>query len=113
MAADAIAALSDKALKIQTSDCPNLLNNQFLSTDDCKKVALDFAMGSASSVTMPSGYAVFCSREKNAFGDIFHATPMVVGPPNALIRDETYQKFRAIYKDRPTVLAIRKRRRLT
>lgn len=104
VAADAIAALSDKALKIQTSDCPNLLNNQFLSTDDCKKVALDFAMGSASSVTMPSGYAAFRSREKNAFGDIFHATPMVVGPPNALIRDETYQKFRAIYKDRPTVL---------
>lgn len=103
-AADAIPKLSADSLNIQTHDCPNLTNTAWLARDDCKKVALDFMMGSASSVAMPTGYAPFVSRLHNAFGDIFHATPTVVGPPNALIRDETYQKFASLYKDRPAVL---------
>jgi type IV pilus assembly protein PilY1 len=93
-----------KSLNIQAHDCPNQLNNAWLPIDDCKKVALDFAMGSASSVTMPANFAPFVSRKTNAFGDIFHATPVVIGPPNALIRDETYGKFAARMKDRPTVM---------
>ncbi|MFO0670096.1 MAG: PilC/PilY family type IV pilus protein [Polyangiaceae bacterium] len=103
-AADAIPKLTSTSLKIQAHDCPNQLNNAWLTADACKQVALDFAFGSATSVSMPAGFAPFVSRAKNAFGDIFHATPTVVGPPNALIRDDTYQKFASLHKDRPTVL---------
>ena len=101
----AITALTASALQINATSCPNLNNTQFLTADSCKKLALNFAVASASTDAMPnSTFTPFKSRAGNAFGDIFHATPTIIGPPNAVIRDSTYESFAATYAARPTVL---------
>ena len=42
----------------------------------------------------PSNFP-WTSRATNAFGDIFHATPAVVGPPASVIQDPSYVNFKA------------------
>ncbi len=101
----AMTDLTPAALLIGASSCANLTNTEFLTADSCKKLALNFAMGSATTDAMPDAtFTPFKSRAGNAFGDIFHATPTVIGPPNAVIRDGTYEAFAATYAHRPTVL---------
>ena len=101
----AMTALTPAALSITGSSCPNLNNTEFLTADSCKRLALNFAMGSATTDAMPDGtFRPFTSRVTNAFGDIFHATPTVIGPPSAVIRDGTYEAYAATYATRPTVL---------
>ena len=117
-AASAIAALSPAALGITNPSaqglCPNTLNNDNLSAAQCKELALNFAMAQKTT-TLKNSTFVFNDRyyttttpTKSAFGDIFHSTPTVVGPPGALIRDESYQGFKSQTSpqvvDRPTVL---------
>src|SRR5580658_9344378 len=36
----------------------------------------------------------FVSRYNSALGDIYHAMPLVVGPPASLLQDPTYVGFR-------------------
>ncbi len=87
--------------------CANLTQTSHLSANDCKELALRFAF---AEQTGPSGlnstYRPFQSRYDNSFGDVFHATPLVVGPPSALIRDDSYQGFRLAWPStrRSTVL---------
>src|SRR6185436_12370305 len=89
-------------------------NTECLSAAACKDLTFNFAMGAAtSSGAKPvSTCKDFVSRATYPFGDIFHATPTVVGPPQALLRDASYTAFgaetaaankRAI-ATRPTVL---------
>jgi type IV pilus assembly protein PilY1 len=104
-ATTAIATLTPTALQITNTSCPNLTNTEFLTADSCKKLAMNFAVASATTDAMPDAtFSPFTSRVGNAFGDIFHATPTVIGPPNAVIRDGTYEAFAATYAQRPTVL---------
>ena len=48
--------------------------------------------------------AVPGSTDCNLVGDIFHSTPRLVGPPSALLRDETYQLFASTNALRPIVM---------
>jgi len=113
-----VGAVTPDALKITSTSCPNVFGTRYLGDssrfpsgpDACKALALNFAMGQATTSPDPkaldSTFAAFVSRSKNALGDIFHSTPTVVGPPSALIRDDSYQKFatRTGIIDRPTLL---------
>ncbi len=103
-ASTVINALTPAALKILTNSCANLTNSAWLSTTDCKALALNFAFGQASTNPMPSGFAAFVSRYDTAFADVFHASPAIVGAPSAMIRDESYQAFRALKQTRKMVL---------
>lgn len=44
------------------------------------------------------------NRVGHAFGDIYHATPRLVGPPSDYLRDESYQSFAIAQARRPLVL---------
>ncbi len=66
--------------------------------DGCKQKYLNFALGQSQ----PN--AAWYTRVGNAFGDIYHATPVNVGLPNAFIRDSSYAAFRAGQLSRPPVL---------
>ncbi|MEO6576903.1 MAG: hypothetical protein ABIP89_23850, partial [Polyangiaceae bacterium] len=117
-ASTAITKLSPQALGITNpavqSLCPNTLNNDNLTAAQCKELALNFAMAQQtttlknSTFVFKDRYYTASSPTKSAFGDIFHSTPTVVGPPAALIRDESYQTFKSQTNpqvvDRPTVL---------
>ncbi len=39
-------------------------------------------------------------------GSVFHSTPVVVGPPNEFLRDESYDQFAVAQAGRPTVLYV-------
>jgi type IV pilus assembly protein PilY1 len=73
----------------------NAIGTQYLDATTCRNSFLDFTFGvPASSFSGPSNYT-FTSRNGNALGDIYHATPIVVGPPGSLLQDPSYQAFRA------------------
>lgn len=58
----------------------------------CVSMLLDFTFAQPTFGGGPSDFA-FQSRYGNAFGDIFHATPIVVGPPGSLLQDPTYVAY--------------------
>jgi type IV pilus assembly protein PilY1 len=58
----------------------------------CANMLLDYTFG--ASFTGPSDFN-FVSRANNAFGSIYHAGPVVVGPPGALLQDPGYLGFAA------------------
>lgn len=41
-----------------------------------------------------------CTKRENMLGDVFHANPLLVGPPSSPITDISYKEFRADYKSR-------------
>jgi type IV pilus assembly protein PilY1 len=65
-----------------------------LSATQCRDMLLDFTFGLQSFGDQPN--FPFVSRYGNALGDIFHAVPVVVGPPASLLRDDSYVAFRAL-----------------
>lgn len=98
-------ALGPAALNITASSCPNTTNTQHLSAPACAHLALDFAMAETATDAMPDfTFAPFQSRVGYAMGDIFHATPTVVGPPVANLQDESYRSFSSLTAARKTVL---------
>ena len=103
-AATIITNLTAASMQIGTMSCPNLLNNAWLTTGDCKALALNFTFGQATTNAMPGGFAAFVPRFGNAFGDVFHASPAIIGAPSAMIRDESYQAFRIAKATRKMVL---------
>ncbi|MBP9113884.1 MAG: hypothetical protein KBF88_13820, partial [Polyangiaceae bacterium] len=91
--------------------CPNILGNQYLNWQDCRDQIGRFILGEPASGSNPAGYNPPASRVNNKFSDIYHATPLVVGPPNAFIRDDSYNAFKEAHNSqsptgfrRPTVL---------
>jgi type IV pilus assembly protein PilY1 len=61
----------------------------------CKSMLFNYLFGdeSFSAQGMWPGF-VFDSRYNYALGDIYHATPAVVGPPGSLLQDQLYVGFR-------------------
>ncbi|WP_437800876.1 hypothetical protein [Sorangium sp. So ce693] len=59
---------------------------QATNAGDCARRLIEWEVGAP----MPSGVA---SREGNVLGSIYHSTPVVVGPPNDYIPDESYRAF--------------------
>ncbi|MFO0679546.1 MAG: hypothetical protein U0169_23670 [Polyangiaceae bacterium] len=79
----------------------------------CGQVALAYALGQNPSVSLPSfnsgtrEFDPFVTRVGDAFGSIFHATPTVVGPPKALLREPAYQTFSTQFGNRlPYLFAV-------
>ncbi len=72
---------------------------QATNAGDCAQRLIQWEVGEP----MPSGVA---SREGNVLGSIYHSTPVVVGPPNDYIPDESYRAFAETpaQKTRPLVL---------
>jgi type IV pilus assembly protein PilY1 len=62
----------------------------------CRTAMLDFLFGQPLDTAVASKYPdfFFQSRVGNALGDIYHAVPAVVGPPNSLLEDPGYIGFR-------------------
>ncbi|HSY24726.1 MAG TPA: hypothetical protein VK841_21520 [Polyangiaceae bacterium] len=71
----------------------------YLTPTQCRDMLLDFTFAQPS-FTGPSDFS-FVSRSGNAFGDVFHASPVVVGPPQALFRDPAYEAFRQTWNAVP------------
>jgi type IV pilus assembly protein PilY1 len=70
-----------------------------LTPAQCATMLLDFTFGQTFSGG-PSGFP-FVSRagtaangDSLAFGGIYHASPVVVGPPGSLLHDDSYDQFR-------------------
>ncbi|WP_437908438.1 hypothetical protein WME95_11550 [Sorangium sp. So ce327] len=59
---------------------------QATNAADCARRLIEWEVGQP----MPSGVA---SRDGNELGSIYHSTPVVVGPPNDYIPDESYRAF--------------------
>ena len=98
-------ALIPEALGITANSCPNTTNTSHLTAAACAHLALNFALAEPTTDAMPDfTYAPFQSRTGYAMGDIFHATPTVVGPPLANLRDESYRTFSTLIAARKTVL---------
>lgn len=86
-----------------TQGCPytpnNALGTQYMTPTQCASMLLDFTFAQpASAFSGPSNFT-FSSRFGNAFGDIYHATPIVVGPPGSLLEDPSYQAFQMAWSN--------------
>lgn len=66
-----------------TSPCADTTTVQ-----DCRTKLLNYALA------LPQPKPTWQSRVGLALGDIYHATPVAVGPPSAFLRDESYTAFR-------------------
>jgi type IV pilus assembly protein PilY1 len=76
-----------------------------LTACQCRDKMLDFTFGQPSFTSNP-GDDPFVTRNGNAFGDVFHATPAVVGPPGSLLHDDSYIGFRSAYATRKQVVYV-------
>jgi type IV pilus assembly protein PilY1 len=84
-----------------------------LGAVDCAKSALGFALGWTAGMSLGSPSYNFAKQRNNwvenkiqPFGAIFHANPVFMGPPNAPLRDESYQAYATMYKDRPRTVFV-------
>jgi type IV pilus assembly protein PilY1 len=65
---------------------------QALLPATCATMLLDYTFAQPTFSGQPSNFK-FVSRSGNGFGDVYHATPMVVLPPAALSQDPGYVAF--------------------
>jgi type IV pilus assembly protein PilY1 len=56
--------------------------------DECRTKLLNYALA------LPQPKTTWLGRTAIPLGDIYHATPVPVGPPSAFLRDESYTLFR-------------------
>jgi type IV pilus assembly protein PilY1 len=63
-----------------------------MTATQCRNLLLAYTFADPSFTNPPPDMS-FVSRSGNAFGDVFHATPIVVGPPGSLLRDDSYLGF--------------------
>jgi type IV pilus assembly protein PilY1 len=95
-AAAVIPSITPDALNVPTSGCAYISTQngtqKYLTQQQCGTMLLDFDFAQ-SSFSGPTDFS-FTSRAGNAFGDIYHANPVVVGPPGSLLQDPLYVGFR-------------------
>jgi type IV pilus assembly protein PilY1 len=88
--------------------CPvsNPKTNVAFNQTDCQAIAFDWVMGTQSGPTSwPSSFQAFPARYTggtanssfSAFGGVFHSTPSIATPPNALLQDDSYQSYVTAY----------------
>lgn len=89
------SAVSPAAMNITNASCPGLTEAA------CRDRYLKWLVGSPNGTEYSR-----CARASDCrlLGDVLHSTPNVVGPPNELIRDETYAAFATAQRSRPIVL---------
>jgi type IV pilus assembly protein PilY1 len=104
-----IASITPAALGLTDNSC--VYNpkgggaSKKLTASQCRDLLLDYTFAEQSFAGGPSDFP-FASRYGNAFGDVFHATPIVVGPPGALLRDDAYIGFRSTYASRKQIVYV-------
>ncbi len=78
---------------------------QQLTTTLCTTMLLDYTFGLSSFGGQPSDFSFVppngVGRSGNAFGSIYHATPVVVGPPGSLLQDPGYIGFASQWQAPP------------
>jgi type IV pilus assembly protein PilY1 len=74
-----------------------------LTPDQCATMLLDYLFAQQSFSGKPSDFP-FVSRYGNALGDIYHATPSVVGAPGSLLQDPLYVGFRQAWQNRQQIV---------
>jgi type IV pilus assembly protein PilY1 len=105
-AASVAANITSAALNIPSQGCAYISNvfgngQKYLTPSQCTTMLLDYVFGQSSFSGGPSDFT-FVSRYNNAFGDIFHANPVVVGPPGALLQDSLYVGFQQAWSTTST-----------
>ena len=102
-----IGSIPPAALNLSANSCPyNPVGGgatKNLSQNQCRDMLLDYTFAQPSFTSNPGDFP-FVSRFGNAFGDVFHATPAVVGPPASLLRDDSYIGFRSTYAARKQIV---------
>jgi type IV pilus assembly protein PilY1 len=102
-----VSNITPQAMGVNTTSCPyqptGVIGIKYLTTTQCRDMVLDFTFGQQSDSSAPGDFT-FVSRYNNALGDIFHATPLVVQPPNSLLEDPSYVGFATTWQNRKSVL---------
>jgi type IV pilus assembly protein PilY1 len=91
-----------------TGTCPvnNPRTNVAFSNADCQAIAFDWLMGTQNGPTnWPSSFQAFPARYTgasltstvSAMGGVYHSTPAIAVPPNALLQDDSYQAYVTAY----------------
>lgn len=92
-----VSGLTPGALNVPTSGCPYVSTQtgqqKFLTQQQCAQMLLDFEFAQPSFGGSVPDFN-FISRAGDAFGDVYHANPIVVGPPGSLLQDPLYVAFR-------------------
>jgi type IV pilus assembly protein PilY1 len=70
---------------------------KYLTPSLCATMLLDYTFGQSTFAGGPTDFT-FVSRYNDALGDIFHANPVVVGPPGSLLQDPTYVAFQQTWQ---------------
>lgn len=91
-----VDAVKPEAMNLTNASCDGL------DATACRNRYLKWLIGDDNGTDFSRCDETGC----HLLGDILHASPVVVGPPSALVRDETYQKFAATQavRERPIVL---------
>ncbi|MEZ4224149.1 MAG: PilC/PilY family type IV pilus protein [Polyangiaceae bacterium] len=85
------------AMGLDGTSCPAMTAAQ------CRDKYLRWVLG-LNNGTIYHRCATPGATDCNLVGDIFHSTPNIVGPPAALLRDETYELFASSRAKRPIVM---------
>ncbi len=85
--------VSGASMQLTASACSD---SAITTADQCANRIMKWEIG-VTNGSLPN-------RAGNVFGDIYHATPVLVGPPNETLRDESYTAFMSAYSRRPVVL---------
>jgi type IV pilus assembly protein PilY1 len=110
-ASNIVPNISDSALQVGGSSCQYTSNAglgpRFMTADQCASMLLSFTLAQSSVLnnTPPTDFS-FVRRDTDAFGDVFHSTPAVVGPPASLLRDDGYVAFRTSLAARESMVYV-------
>ncbi len=108
-AATVISNITATALALPANPCAYYANNgsglKSLTANQCRDVLLDYTFGQQSFSGGPTDFS-FVSRYGNAFGDVFHASPAVIGPPASLLSDDSYIGFRSAFASRRQIVYV-------
>jgi type IV pilus assembly protein PilY1 len=108
-AADVISSIGPDALGVSDSSCTYTPTGGTtvlrLTAADCRTLLLDYTFGQATFTGSVTNFP-FVSRYGNAFGDVYHAIPVAVGPPGSLLGDDAYVQFRASNANREQDLYV-------
>lgn len=104
-AGSVIPNITSTALGIPTTGCSYVPTTggpvQYLTPSVCATMLLDYTFGQSTFAGGPANFN-FVSRYNDALGDIFHANPVVVGPPGSLLQDPTYVGFQQTWQTTST-----------
>jgi len=100
--------ITPDALNVPANGCAYLSTQtgtqKTLTQQQCATMLLDFDFAQ-SSYAGPPDFS-FASRFGNAFGDVYHANPVVVGPPGSLLQDPLYVAFRQAWGTSASTRAV-------